>query len=73
MSRFLVLLSQKEIREGKRYSQREIARATNISNAVVSRWMRDDIQGANLATVRKLCDWLDCDIGDLLTMKQETA
>lgn len=71
MSNFKRLLAQKEMHTGERYSQREIARLANVSTAVVSRWLNDEIEGANLATVKKLCDFLDCDIGDLLTMRGE--
>lgn len=71
MSNFKRLLALKEIRDGERYSQRDIAKATKTSTAVVSRWMNDEIEGANLSTVRKLCEWLDCDVGDLLTVRRE--
>lgn len=70
MSRLMVLLSQKEQRDGKRYKQKDIAAATGLSPATITRWMNDDIEGSNLATVRKLCDWLDCDVGDLVQYKR---
>lgn len=73
MSRFTVMLTQKELRDGVRYSQRDIARETGISAPVISRWMKGDIDGASLVTVRKFCEWLECDIGELITMKQEPA
>lgn len=73
MSNFKKLLSQKEMRDGERYSQRDIAKMADVSTAVVSRWLNDEIDGASLVTVRKLCVFLDCDIGDLITMKREPA
>jgi transcriptional regulator with XRE-family HTH domain len=73
MSNFVKLLAQKEAREGIRYSQRDIAKATNTSPSVVSRWMSGDIEGASLVTVKKFCEFFDCDIGDLITLKRETA
>lgn len=69
MSNFKRLLSQKEMRDGERYSQRQIAKMADVSTAVVSRWLNNEIEGANLATVKKMCDFLDCDIGDLLTVR----
>lgn len=69
MSRFAKLLNQKEARDDERYSQADIARATGLSPAVVSRWMKGEIDGASLSTVKKLCDWLDCDVGDLVTIR----
>lgn len=73
MSNFTVMLARKEQRDNKRYTQREIAELTNSSEATISRWMKGDISGANLATVYRLCDWLDCDVGDLVKIKRETA
>lgn len=73
MSRFTVLLTQKELRDGVRYSQRDIARETGISAPVISRWMKDDIDGASLVTVLKFCQWLDCEVGDLVVIRRETA
>jgi len=69
MRNFKKLLSLKELRDGARYSQRDIAKAADVSTAVVSRWLNDEIDGGSLVTVRKLCVWLDCDIGDLVTVR----
>lgn len=69
MSRFTTVLAKKEQRDGKRYTQKEIAELTGCSAATVSRFMKGNIEGANLATVRVLCEWLDCDVGDLITLR----
>ena len=74
MTRFATLVAQKEIRDGKRYKQKEIARATGVAESTVSRWMRgEDIEDGSMKTVRKLCDWLECDAGDLVYLDREPA
>jgi len=66
MSRFVEMLAKKEAREGKRYSQRQISDITGVSPAVVSRWMKGDIEGGSLATVKKFCEFFNCQPGDLI-------
>lgn len=73
MSRFTNMLARKEQRDGKRYTQKEIAELTNSSEATISRWMKGKIQGSNLATVYRLCDWLECEVGELVVIDRETA
>lgn len=65
-SLFPVALARKEERDGKRYTQRQIALATGISQALMSRIFRGRIEGLNLATARKVCLWLDCDYKDII-------
>lgn len=67
MNRFTILLAQKEQRTGKRYKQKDIADETGISTATVSRWINgEDVEHSSLNTVKKLCEWLDCDICELV-------
>lgn len=59
-------LARKEERDGKRYTQKEVAAATGISNATISRIFQGDIESMNLGTMRKLVEWLECDYGDVM-------
>lgn len=69
-NRFHQQLARKEAKEGRRYKQKEIAEAAGLSPAVISRWINDvDLGSSTIDTVAKLCGWLDCDIGDLLTIR----
>jgi len=74
MSRFVQLLAKKELKTGKRYSQKEIADALSVSPSTVSRWMNGQIvEKSSLETVRRICDFLECEVGDLLYIERELA
>jgi len=67
MTNFPLLVTQKEVRDKRRYSQREIAVALGVSEPTVSRWMNGKrIENTSIKIVMKLCNWLDCDLRDLV-------
>jgi transcriptional regulator with XRE-family HTH domain len=54
-----MLLSQKELRDGRRYKQKDISDGTGLSVSVVSRIMNDrDIGGMTYATAKAFAQWL---------------
>ena len=64
---FATLVAQKEIRDKRRYTQKEIAEFAGVSEAMVSRWMRGiGISNARMDNVVKMCVWLDCEIGEFV-------
>ena len=74
MNRFNNLLAQKEIRDNKRYRQTDIANETGLSKATVSRWMKGgDVSESTIHTAQLLCEWLGCDLADLVYLEPETA
>jgi DNA-binding Xre family transcriptional regulator len=73
MSRFAVLVAKKEIRDNKRYTQAEIANATGLSPSSISRLMKGDIEGASMKTVRVICEWLECEVGELIYLEREPS
>jgi len=61
-----IMLAKKELRDGKRYKQLDIARETGLTQSVVSRMMsRQDIGGVTLESAHLLAAWLGCAIEDL--------
>lgn len=71
--KLIELLARKESAEGKRYSQAEIARATSLPENTVSRWMNNsEIHRVDDKVLIKLCDFLDCNVGDLLYIDRRT-
>ncbi|MEO1256225.1 MAG: helix-turn-helix transcriptional regulator [Bacteroidota bacterium] len=70
MSRIPQLVLDKKAKDGKDYKNREIAVALNMSESMVSRFLRDkvDIGGVSYSTARVWADWLDCDMRDLATL-----
>jgi putative transcriptional regulator len=49
-------------------TQAEIASGSGISQSTISRWIRDKVDRSDFETIEKLCVFLKCEPGDLLTM-----
>lgn len=74
MSKLPELLAAKEIRDKRRYSQKEIADATGLSESMISRFMkRGNIAGTAVGSVKRLAGWLGCSIDDLIREVAEPA
>lgn len=67
-NRFEELLAEKRRRERKKWSYREIAEVTGISPSTLTRFARQRHEQFDAGTLAKLCDFLDCTIGDLLVL-----
>jgi putative transcriptional regulator len=65
-NRFFQLLSEKECRENRRITQREIAESIGVSLQTIGRWMHNDVTKFEAGIIEKLCDYFQCDVGDLL-------
>lgn len=66
-SRLKQLVAEREMKEGRRISQKEIAEETELDENTISRWMSPKpFQRLETKPLAKLCQWLDCGIGDLL-------
>lgn len=69
-SRFFMLLSQKEQREGRRIRNRELAQALDIAEHTVGRWVRDEVTRFDADMIERICDYLECDIADLFYLER---
>jgi transcriptional regulator with XRE-family HTH domain len=65
-NRIPILLSQKEVRDERRYKQKEISERTGLSESMISRLMREtDLGGVNYASARAIAKWLGVSTDDL--------
>jgi len=63
------LIRQKSNRDGRAdrpITQNEIALATGIPQGTISRWVGDKVDRLDKDILKRLCDYFDCEIGDLL-------
>lgn len=65
-NRFKILLAQKEARDGRNYTYEDIYAATGISPTTLTNYARGGVGRFDATTLIKLCDWLECDLADLL-------
>ena len=70
-SHFRVLLAMKEQREGRSISLREVVRDTGVPISTVMGLANNTIKRIPLDEMNRLCDYLGCEVGDLL--KREEA
>jgi transcriptional regulator with XRE-family HTH domain len=71
INRIPVLVSEKEVRDGRRYKQKDIAIGSGLSESMISRLMReDDIGGVNYASARIIAEWLGVSTDALATAEK---
>ena len=49
----------------------EVAEATNLSKATISKLVRGENIDVKLSTINKLCNYFKCDISDLIDYKPD--
>lgn len=66
-SRLKVLIAQKEVELGHAIKHGEIAKATGLNEHTITRWMRPEaFDRIETNAAVKLCEYLGCELGDLL-------
>ena len=71
INRFRVLLAEKEQREKRRIPLTEVAKETQISWKTLQGWANNDVSRFDAEKIEALCNYLDCNIGDLLVYEKE--
>lgn len=61
-----ILISQKEYREGRRLSYRTVAEESGIPLSVLADYASSKVRRFDVNTLQKLCEYLECQPGDLL-------
>lgn len=69
-SNLLVLAAQKSQREGRRISLRQIIKETGISKYTVYALANNQLEEFPKDVITKLCNYFDCEIGDLLKFEE---
>lgn len=64
-----MLVNNKEQREGRRITNKEIAKATGVSMPTITRWMRNEVTKIDTPVLEAFCKYFDCDIADLLYLE----
>lgn len=65
-NRMLFLTTEKERKLGRKITLTEIHEVTGVSISVLSRWMRNQIERYDAPIVESLCEYFECEVGDLL-------
>ncbi|NJR12454.1 helix-turn-helix transcriptional regulator [bacterium] len=65
-NRLLILLTDKEKKEGRRITQTEIAKAIHVSVSTIGGWLQQEIGRVDENVLIGLCDYFNCNIEDLI-------
>lgn len=68
-NRLLILVHEKERREGRRVRQSEIAKAIGVTNHTIGNWIRNDVTKFEAHVIEGLCAYFACQVGDLLVLE----
>jgi len=70
-SRFKVLLAEKELRDKRSYTMRDVAKATGVSIYTITALANNTLREFPLEALGAVCGFLDCTTGDLLEYNLE--
>ncbi len=65
-NRLLELMQERERKIGRRIKQRDIAEFVGVSDHTIINWIRNTTTKYDGQILERLCDYFNCDIGDLL-------
>ena len=65
-SRMRVLMAEKGLREKRRITLIIVAEETDLSKPTVMKMARDEVAQIKGETVATLCEYFECNVGDLL-------
>jgi putative transcriptional regulator len=71
VSRFRVLLAEKELREQRRISLRKVVRETGVSISTVEGLANNTLREFPAAGLAAICSYLECTVGQLLVLAEE--
>jgi putative transcriptional regulator len=72
-NRLRVVLAEKETRDGRRYTYREIEDLTGVSTSTLTDWAKGRVKQYAVVTLAALCQFLECVPADLLEYVPPTS
>lgn len=71
-NRLKVIWAEKEIRDGKKLSYKQVSEDTGIPISVLTRYVSQKTRRYDIETLEKLCEYFECSPGDLIIYTPET-
>jgi putative transcriptional regulator len=65
-NRLKVLLAEKELRESRKLTYRTVAKETGLAIDTLTAYMTQRVNRFDKSTLETLCEYLSCNVGDLL-------
>lgn len=71
VNRFAELLAAKARREGRgKISRGEVSQATGLAMATIDTYARNEVTRFDAQVIKALCDYFECEPGDLLVLEE---
>jgi DNA-binding Xre family transcriptional regulator len=70
-NRLLELITERELKQGRRMRLRDIAEYVDVSDHTITSWIRNQVTRFDENVVVGLCNYFDIEIGDLLYFEYE--
>lgn len=67
------LVLNKAASEGDTISQRELAEKTGLSLPTITNWFSGSVSRVEAETIGKLCNYLGCEMTDLITLQSSDS
>lgn len=71
-NRLKVLLAEKELRESRKLTYRTVAKETGLAIGTLTAYMTQNVNRFDKSTLETLCDYLSCNVGDLLSYSPDS-
>jgi putative transcriptional regulator len=71
VNRFRILLAEKETREKRHIPLTEVQRETGIAWTTLQAWANNEVQRFDAPVMAALCEYLGCEVGDLLRVRND--
>ncbi len=72
-NRLKILLAEKELRESRKLTYRLVAKETGLAIDTITAYMTQKVNRFDKSTLETFCQYLSCDVGDLLKYSAEEA
>lgn len=73
VNRLRILVAEKEVRDRRQYSLRDIASTTGLSINTVAGYLRGNTTNFYGDVLIAFCEWLDCQPGDILVLESDES
>jgi putative transcriptional regulator len=70
-NRLKILLAEKELRENRKLTYRTVAAETGLAIDTLTAYMTQRVNRFDKSTLETLCEYLSCDVGDLLSYTKD--
>ena len=65
-NRLPVLMAEKQIKTNQIITAAVVARETGLSRQAIYKWIHGDVSEFREDIIERLCDYFECEVGDLL-------